>query len=101
MLIDQRDAAAAGVDDLALGRPEVSDDQLDESRLAVAVLAEQHDAALAVDAHLRTAEEQRQRGLVLEAHALDLHRGGARAELAPRLEAEWRLRVLLQAERVC
>ena len=29
--------------------------------------------------------EPRSRGLVLEAHALDLHRGGARAELAPRL----------------
>jgi hypothetical protein len=64
------------------------------------VLAEQHNAALAVNAHLRVAEEQRQRGVVTEAHVLDLHRCGARAELAARLEAERRLRVLLQAQRV-
>ena len=35
---DQRDAAAARVDDLALCGPELSDDKLDESRLAVAYM---------------------------------------------------------------
>ena len=94
MLVDEGDADATRVCDGPLGGLEVSEHQPDQRRLAVAVLAEQHDARFGVDAHLGASEEEGQVGRVPEPYILDLHYEAA--ELASRLERERDLGVLLE-----
>eukprot|EP00964_Phaeocystis_antarctica_P034802 scaffold19826_cov60-Phaeocystis_antarctica.AAC.1 len=73
MLVDDRHARLLLPSDLALGRRQRAGHQLDEGRLAVAVLAEQHDAAAAVHPYLTPLEERLRRAGVAEAdpHELD------------------------------
>ena len=69
VLVDDGDARLRLALNLALGRLERARDQLDERRLAVAVLAEEHDARARVHRHLRALEEH-PRASVAEAHLL-------------------------------
>ena len=94
VLVNERDANTARAHNFALGGLELAQHELDERRLAVAVLAEQHDARLRVDANLRAAEEH----LVLwhrrvaEGDVLDLH--GETGHLTRRLQGERQLGIL-------
>mmetsp|Transcript_27827 Transcript_27827/g.89923 ORF Transcript_27827/g.89923 Transcript_27827/m.89923 type:complete len:321 (-) Transcript_27827:1088-2050(-) len=99
MLVDEADARAGVAEDLAGGWLQLAQQKLDESRLAVTILAEQHDPGFGVDAKLCAREELAVLGAaVAEAHSLHLDQ--VPAELAARLERERQFDVLHERRRI-
>mmetsp|Transcript_70931 Transcript_70931/g.188744 ORF Transcript_70931/g.188744 Transcript_70931/m.188744 type:complete len:202 (+) Transcript_70931:579-1184(+) len=97
VLVDDCDSRLRVPLDLTLRRLQHTYHQLDQRRLAVAVLAEQHDARGRVDAHLHVAQQRLGvgRAAVSESDPLDLQ--SKVGDRASRLERERLLRVLLES----